>query len=186
MGDSRKLYYLDAQRGRSVPLRKSMVGAFSSEAGTTDGLCRVVCPWGKGIVGLVASDGHAIVTNKASAHPAYDAEIDSGLDENGNEIPCTSLLATPVRAGDGSVGAVVELLDKKVGSFGPTDVKLLRQVAPRPSHPDSRPSPRPSPHLSTLPHPMPKPSPRATQRPSPRPGPRPSQCPSQHPNQHPG
>ena len=129
---SRKLYYLDAKHGNSVPLRKSMVGAFSSEAGTTDGLCRVMCDWGKGIVGQVAMEGHPIITNNAASHPSYDAETDSGLGDDGSEMPCTSLLATPVRARDGSVGAVLELLDKNVGTFGPVDAKLLRQVATEP------------------------------------------------------
>ena len=44
-------------------------------------------------------------------------------------IECDSLIAVPVRSHDGSVAAVLELLDKSGGTFGPTDTQVLRQVA---------------------------------------------------------
>lgn len=87
--------------------------------------------WGKGIIGLVASTGEPLLTNRPLKHAAFDRIVDVGLDKEGDgSVKCASLLAMPVRTLNGAVGAVIELIDKKGGSpFTSTDMTILKWVA---------------------------------------------------------
>ena len=146
-----------------MPRRRSNAAAYTSDtapAGSpTDGLYRSAIEWGEGIIGQVAADGILILSNRPATHPSFDPEVDVGDDldvvvrpELRPKPKCDNILAVPVHAGGGEVVAVIALLDKKLGGFGPTDTNLLRQVAgtsphrippqhPHPSHRPNHPNP---------------------------------------------
>jgi sigma-B regulation protein RsbU (phosphoserine phosphatase) len=81
-------------------------------------------PVGRGLAGWVAKEG--LTVNLADAHT--DARFESGFDEIFG-YRTRSLLAMPVRARTGRVIGVLELLNKRAGSFNSADIELVEGIS---------------------------------------------------------
>lgn len=81
-------------------------------------------PVGRGLAGWVAKEGLAV--NLADAHT--DARFESGFDELFG-YRTRSLLAMPVRGRSGRVVGVLELLNKRNGSFTSADIELVEGIS---------------------------------------------------------
>ena len=81
-------------------------------------------PVGRGLAGWVAKEG--LTVNLADAHA--DARFESGFDEIFG-YRTRSLLAMPVRSRSGRVIGVLELLNKRSGSFTGADIELVEGIS---------------------------------------------------------
>jgi phosphoserine phosphatase RsbU/P len=78
---------------------------------------------GEGIVGTVASTGRAILHHHPYADPRFDQAVDRATG-----FKTRSLLTVPVRDREGTLVAVLQLLNKKRGGFGREDVTFLAEL----------------------------------------------------------
>lgn len=106
------LCFFDKRRNELIPLGKIDNGSY-------------FCPRlaDKGIVGAAVQSGKTIVANDASAHPAYEPDIDN---LEGQEL--TSIACIPLRIQERVVGILV-LLNRQNGDFTDEDVDLLEAFA---------------------------------------------------------
>jgi serine phosphatase RsbU (regulator of sigma subunit) len=81
-------------------------------------------PIGRGLAGWVAKHGSSL--NLADAHS--DSRFDASFDEVFG-YRTTSILAMPVRSRQGRVVGVLELLNKRGGSFNGADIELVEGIA---------------------------------------------------------
>ena len=78
---------------------------------------------GEGIVGAVAASGEAEILDDPYADPRFDSTIDH---ETG--FHTRSLLTVPVRDGEGTLVAVLQLLNRRHGVFSRGDVEFLAEL----------------------------------------------------------
>ena len=111
--DRATLFLLDAERGQLWSL-------------VAQGLQHreIRLPVGRGLAGWVAKEGLAV--NLADAHT--DARFEAGFDEMFG-YRTRSLLAMPVRGRGGRVIGVLELLNKRAGSFTSADIELVEGIS---------------------------------------------------------
>jgi sigma-B regulation protein RsbU (phosphoserine phosphatase) len=81
-------------------------------------------PMGKGIAGTVAATGEPVILFDAYADPRFDASLDQ---KSGYRT--RSMLCAPIRSRDGRVVGVLQLLNKKLGSFGAQDLEFLAAIS---------------------------------------------------------
>lgn len=82
-----------------------------------------VVPLGQGIAGFVAETGEPVAISNVKDDTRFYRDIGQSI----QYIP-QSMLCLPVRAGDAVIG-VIELLDKRGGSFTPRDMALAGSLA---------------------------------------------------------
>lgn len=78
---------------------------------------------GEGIVGTVAATGRPVLLH----HPYRDPRFDRGVDRTTGFVT-RSLLTVPVKDREGRLVAVLQLLNKRRGTFGRDDVTFLAQL----------------------------------------------------------
>ncbi len=78
---------------------------------------------GEGIVGAVAASGEAEILDDPYADPRFDSAID-----HATGFRTRSLLTVPVRDGEGSMVAVLQLLNRRRGDFSREDVEFLAEL----------------------------------------------------------
>jgi Nif-specific regulatory protein len=81
-------------------------------------------PLGRGIAGWVAQAGESVRLDDASKDPRFDATIDR---ETG--YTTRSILAVPIREGDGPIRGVVQVLNRLNGEFDDDDRAYLEALA---------------------------------------------------------
>jgi phosphoserine phosphatase RsbU/P len=81
-------------------------------------------PIGRGLAGTVAATGEAIILHDAYADPRFDRSQDlrSGF-------LTRSMLCVPIRNRNGKTVGVLQLLNKKKGSFGEKDLRFLDAIS---------------------------------------------------------
>lgn len=88
-----------------------------------DGLA-IRLPIGKGLAGTVAATGEPLILLDAYADPRFDRSQDQR-----SGFRTRSMLCVPIRNRDGRVVGVLQLLNKKTGSFGPHDLEFLAAIS---------------------------------------------------------
>jgi sigma-B regulation protein RsbU (phosphoserine phosphatase) len=78
---------------------------------------------GEGIVGSVAASGEAVILDDPYADPRFDSNFDQLTG-----FKTRSLLTVPVRDRDGSLIAVLQLLNHKSGGFSKNDIDFLAEL----------------------------------------------------------
>lgn len=78
---------------------------------------------GEGIVGTVAATGRALLLADPYGDPRFDQAVDRATG-----FKTRSLLTVPVRDREGTLVAVLQLLNKKRGGFGREDVTFLAEL----------------------------------------------------------
>lgn len=81
-------------------------------------------PIGKGLAGTVASTGEPVILYDAYADPRFDATQDQR-----SGFRTKSMLCVPIRNRDGRIVGVLQLLNKKMGSFGQGDLDFLAAIS---------------------------------------------------------
>ncbi|MBK9372154.1 MAG: SpoIIE family protein phosphatase [Holophagales bacterium] len=81
-------------------------------------------PMGKGIAGTVAATGETVVVPDAWADPRFDASVDRR-----SGFRTRSILCVPIRNRGGRIVGVLQLLNKREGGFGASDLEFLELVS---------------------------------------------------------
>jgi sigma-B regulation protein RsbU (phosphoserine phosphatase) len=81
-------------------------------------------PIGKGIAGSVAATGEPVILYDAYSDPRFDRSLDQR-----SGYRTRSMLCVPIRNREGRIVGVLQLLNKKVGSFGPHDLEFLAAIS---------------------------------------------------------
>ncbi len=89
-----------------------------------DGTKEIRLPVGKGLAGTVAATGEQVVLHDAYADPRFDRSQD---ERSGYRT--RSMLCVPIRNRAGKVVGVLQLLNKKQGSFGARDLDFLAAIS---------------------------------------------------------
>ena len=83
----------------------------------------VIVEVGEGVVGAVAAQGEAEILDDPYADPRFDPRVDQLTG-----FQTRSLLTVPVRDGEGSLIAVLQLLNHRGGGFSEADVEFLEEL----------------------------------------------------------
>ena len=81
-------------------------------------------PVGKGIAGAVAATGEPIILYDAYSDPRFDRSLDQS-----SGFRTRSMLCVPIHGRDDRIVGVLQLLNKKQGSFGVTDLEFLDAIS---------------------------------------------------------
>ena len=81
-------------------------------------------PIGKGIAGTVAATGEPVILYDAYADPRFDRSLDQS-----SGFRTRSMLCVPIRGRDDRIVGVLQLLNKKHGSFGVIDLEFLDAIS---------------------------------------------------------
>ncbi len=81
-------------------------------------------PMGKGIAGSVAETGQPVILYDAYSDPRFDRSLDKT-----SGFRTRSMLCVPIRNREGRIVGVLQLLNKKQGSFGPSDLDFLGAIS---------------------------------------------------------
>ncbi len=81
-------------------------------------------PAGRGIAGWVARTGRAVAVEDAYEDERFDPDVDRRTGFRTRSVVCA-----PLRARDGGVAGVLEVVHRKVGAFGADDERLVAAVA---------------------------------------------------------
>jgi phosphoserine phosphatase RsbU/P len=106
------LFLLDAGGGTLTSLVAQGLPAGAISVGT-----------GEGIVGTVAAKGRALLLHDPYTDPRFDPAVDRATG-----FRTRSLLTVPVRDREGTLVAVLQLLNKRRGGFGREDVTFLGEL----------------------------------------------------------
>ncbi|MCX5813696.1 MAG: GAF domain-containing protein [Proteobacteria bacterium] len=93
--------------------------AFGTEAET---LQKFSIKLGQGICGYVASQGKPLIVNDTAQSPHFFSDFDKIIGFNTRSVLCVPMIS------QGKVLGVIELINKKNGSFAPGDEKLLQSI----------------------------------------------------------
>jgi serine/threonine-protein kinase len=89
-----------------------------------EGVGEIRVPFGEGFAGEVAVSGRVIVTPDAYADPRFNPDVDKRTGYR-----TRNLLTLPMRAQDGEVLGVFQVLNKRDGCFSSGDVEMLSVLA---------------------------------------------------------
>ena len=89
-----------------------------------DGTVEIRLPIGKGLAGIVAANGEEVILHDAYADPRFDRSQD---ERSGYRT--RSMLCVPIRNRAGKIVGVLQLLNKKQGSFGARDLEFLDAIS---------------------------------------------------------
>ncbi|HSP17079.1 MAG TPA: GAF domain-containing SpoIIE family protein phosphatase [Thermoanaerobaculia bacterium] len=81
-------------------------------------------PIGKGLAGTVAATGEEVILHDAYADPRFDQSQDKR-----SGYRTRSMLCVPIRNRAGKIVGVLQLLNKKQGSFGARDLEFLDSIS---------------------------------------------------------
>ena len=81
-------------------------------------------PMGKGIAGTVAATGETVILHDAWSDPRFDSSIDMRTG-----FRTRSILCAPIRNRSKRIVGVLQLLNKKAGDFGESDLEFLELVS---------------------------------------------------------
>ena len=81
-------------------------------------------PIGKGLAGTVAASGEPVILYDAYADPRFDPSQDQR-----SGFRTRSMLCVPIRNRGQRIVGVLQLLNKKHGSFGPHDLEFLAEIS---------------------------------------------------------
>jgi phosphoserine phosphatase RsbU/P len=111
---------LDVERGTLYFVDEAKGEIWSKFA---DGL-HIRLPIGKGLAGTVAATGEPVILLDAYADPRFDRSQDQR-----SGFRTKSMLCVPIRNRAGRIVGVLQLLNKKSGSFGPHDLDFLAAIS---------------------------------------------------------
>jgi sigma-B regulation protein RsbU (phosphoserine phosphatase) len=109
------LYFVDEGRGE---IWSKIAEGLGGEAKT------IRLPIGRGLAGTVASTGEPIVIFDAYSDPRFDSSQDQR-----SGFRTRSMLCVPIRNRNGRIVGVLQLLNKKNGSFGQNDLDFLAAIS---------------------------------------------------------
>jgi sigma-B regulation protein RsbU (phosphoserine phosphatase) len=89
-----------------------------------DGLKEIRLPIGKGLAGTVAASGEPVVLHDAYSDPRFDRSQDRR-----SGYRTRSMLCVAIHNRDRRIVGVLQLLNKKQGSFGPRDIEFLDAIS---------------------------------------------------------
>jgi len=112
----------DAQRG-TIFLRDPQTGELVSQILEGGAVAPIRLPPGRGIAGSVATKGEIVNVKDAYNDPRFDSRTDAG-----SGFHTVSILAAPMRTPLGEIVGVVEILNKRRGSFTKEDEEFLAEV----------------------------------------------------------
>jgi sigma-B regulation protein RsbU (phosphoserine phosphatase) len=89
-----------------------------------DGLSEIRLPIGKGLAGTVAASGEPVVLHDAYSDPRFDQSQDRR-----SGFRTRSMLCVAIHNRHRRIVGVLQLLNKKQGSFGPRDIEFLDAIS---------------------------------------------------------
>lgn len=114
---------LDVERGTLYFVDEQKQEIWSKVAGELE-TREIRLPIGKGLAGSVAASGEGIILHDAYADPRFDRSQDQ---KTGYRT--RSMLCVPIRNRENRVVGVLQLLNKRHGSFGPRDLEFLDSMS---------------------------------------------------------
>jgi serine/threonine protein kinase len=111
-----------AERG-TIFLREPGSDTIVSQILEGGSVASIVLPLGRGIAGTVAKTGETINISDAYGDSRFDSRTDSG-----SGFVTRTILAAPLRTPAGEIVGVVELLNKRRGTFTKEDEEFLAEV----------------------------------------------------------
>ena len=114
---------LDVERGTLYFVDDAAQEIWSKVAEGLD-VREIRLPIGKGLAGTVAQTGEPVILHDAYADPRFDQTLDR---KSGYRT--RSMLCVPIRNRDARIVGVLQLLNKKHGSFGPRDIDFLDAIS---------------------------------------------------------
>lgn len=114
---------LDVERGTLYFVDDQKQEIWSKVAGELESK-EIRLPIGKGLAGTVAATGEGIILHDAYADPRFDRSQDQ---KTGYRT--RSMLCVPIRNRENRVVGVLQLLNKRHGSFGPRDLEFLDSMS---------------------------------------------------------
>jgi GAF domain-containing protein len=114
---------VNAERA-TIFLTDPLRGELWSKVVLDEALQTIRMPIGVGIAGAAARTGKMINVPDAYADGRFNREVDRT-----SGFRTRNLLAIPMKAADGHVLGVFEVVNKRTGSFEPEDVELLSSLA---------------------------------------------------------
>lgn len=112
----------DAERG-TIFLKDPETGELVSQILEGGSVAPIRLPPGRGIAGSVASTGERVNVADAYNDRRFDSQTDAG-----SGFRTASILAVPMRTPAGEIVGVVEILNKRRGSFTKDDEEFLAEV----------------------------------------------------------
>ena len=112
----------DAERG-TIFLKDKVTGELVSQILEGGSVAPIRLPAGRGIAGSVASTGEIMNVGDAYNDRRFDSRTDAG-----SGFHTVSILAAPMRTPAGEIVGVVEILNKRRGSFTKEDEEFLAEV----------------------------------------------------------
>lgn len=112
----------DAERG-TIFLKDPKTGELQSQILEGGSVAPIRLPAGRGIAGSVAATGEIVNVADAYNDRRFDPRTDAG-----SGFHTVSILATPMRTPAGEIVGVVEILNKRHGSFTKDDEEFLAEV----------------------------------------------------------
>lgn len=106
------LYFVDEQKQE---IWTKIAGELATE---------IRLPIGKGLAGIVAATGEPVILHDAYDDPRFDRSLDA---KTGYRT--RSMLCVPIRNRGQKIVGVLQLLNKKTGSFGPRDIEFLSGIS---------------------------------------------------------
>ncbi|MGZ4808975.1 MAG: SpoIIE family protein phosphatase [Thermoanaerobaculia bacterium] len=111
--DRGTLYFVDDKKGE----------IWAKIAGDLEGR-QIRLPIGKGIAGSVAATGEPVLLHDAYADPRFDRSLDQS-----SGYRTRSMLTVPIKNRSGRIVGVLQLLNKRRGSFGESDLRFLDSIS---------------------------------------------------------
>lgn len=113
---------LDVERGTLYFVDEASQEIWSKVADGLD-VREIRLPVGRGLAGTVAATGEPVILHDAYADPRFDQSQDQR-----SGYRTRSMLCVPIRNRDGRIVGVLQLLNKRQGSFGPRDIEFLDAI----------------------------------------------------------
>ncbi|MBN1774002.1 MAG: sigma 54-interacting transcriptional regulator [Deltaproteobacteria bacterium] len=114
---------LDAERG-TLYLVDGRTGELSMRVAHLPELPEIRMPPGRGVAGHVAETGESVIVPEASGDPRFNPEIDRRTG-----YTTRSMIAVPVRDEGGAIRGVLQVLNRRTGTFGAADLARLAELA---------------------------------------------------------
>ena len=95
-----------------------------SKVAQGDGMVEIRLPIGKGLAGYVARTGEVVNITDAYSDPRFNPEIDRKSGYSTRTVLCM-----PMRNKNGEIIGVIQLLNKRIGHFGPEDEAFIEALS---------------------------------------------------------
>ena len=114
---------LEAERG-TLYLVDGRTGELSTRVAQLPELPEIRMPPGRGVAGHVAETGESVIVPEAAGDPRFNPEIDRLTG-----YTTRSMIAVPVRDEGGAIRGVLQVLNRRTGTFGAADLARLGELA---------------------------------------------------------